>query len=398
MTTKLFEMIHPSFGMLKVQKLSNNAALPKRSTDGAAGYDLCASQDCTIPAGGKGLVKTGLSISFPTGLYARIAPRSGLALKKFIDVGAGVVGSDYRGEVGVVLFNHGDQDFQVKMGDRIAQLILEKNDTLPVEEVQGLNDTVHGSGGFGSTGVKSGNDIGSSSEQKNEKGENEQTGEKKESVDKNETLKGRIGNDRTRIEKKKTTEASSRLSRERQIISVKQLKKLVKKKTPAFLAVVWGQENRKVNAAVKSESIGLTEGKKRDLMKKLGPKKRFLSVEEREEEILSRVDPGVHGKRKELVNEFKDVFLDTLPKGRPPKRDIVHEIRTEEGAKPPSRLPYRLGPAEQDEMEEQVKDLLAQGFIRPSTSPYGAPILFIPKKDGRRHMCIDYRALNKQTV
>ena len=152
---KIFEMTHPSFGILKVQKLNNNAALPKRSTDGAAGYDLCASQDCTIPAGGKGLVKTGLSISFPTGLYARIAPRSGLALKKFIDVGAGVVDGDYRGEVGVVLFNHGDQDFEVKMGDRIAQLILEKIDTPPVEEVQGLDDTVRGSGGFGSTGVKS---------------------------------------------------------------------------------------------------------------------------------------------------------------------------------------------------------------------------------------------------
>ena len=98
------------------------------------------------------------------------------------------------------------------------------------------------------------------------------------------------------------------------------------------MAVVWGQENRKVNATVKSELIGLREGKKRDLMKKLGPKKRFLSVEEREEEILSRVDPGVRGKLKELVDEFKDVFPDTLPKGHPPKRDIVHEICTEEGA------------------------------------------------------------------
>ena len=109
-------MPHPSFGVLKVQKLSNNAALPKRSIDGAAGYDLCALQDCTIPAGGKGLVQIGLAISFLAGLYARIAPRSGLALKKFIDVGAGVVDGDYRGEVGVILFNHGDQDFQVKMG------------------------------------------------------------------------------------------------------------------------------------------------------------------------------------------------------------------------------------------------------------------------------------------
>ena len=136
--TKFFELTHPRFGILKVQKLNNNAALPKRSTKGAAGYDLCASQDCTIPAGGKGLVPTGLSISFPAGLYAMIAPRSGLALKKFIDVGAGVVDVDYRGEVGVVLFNHGDHDFEVKMGDRIAQLILEKISTPEVEEVSEL--------------------------------------------------------------------------------------------------------------------------------------------------------------------------------------------------------------------------------------------------------------------
>ena len=72
---------------------------------------------------------------------------------------------------------------------------------------------------------------------------------------------------------------------------------------------------------------------------------------------------------KELVDEFKDVFPDTLLKGRPPKRDIVHEIRTEEGAKPPSRPPYRLGPAEQDEMEEQVKDSL----LRVSSGPVRVP-------------------------
>ena len=94
-----------------MQKLSNNAALPKRSIGGAAGYDLCASHNCTIPTRGKELVQTGLAISFLAGLYTRIAPRSGLALKWFIDVGASVVDSDYRGEVGMVLFNHGDQDF-----------------------------------------------------------------------------------------------------------------------------------------------------------------------------------------------------------------------------------------------------------------------------------------------
>ena len=108
-------------------------------------------------------MKTGLSIPFPPGLYARIAPRSGLALKKFIAVGAGAVDSDYRGDVGVVLFNHGDQDFQIKMGDRITQLILERIDTPPVQEVQDLAGTERGTGGFGSTGIGSGerkNDTG----------------------------------------------------------------------------------------------------------------------------------------------------------------------------------------------------------------------------------------------
>ena len=80
--------------------------------------------------------------------------------------------------------------------------------------------------------------------------------------------------------------------------------------------------------------------------KEIRPKERFLSVEEWEEEIFSRVDLGVGGKLKELVDKFKDVFLDTLPKGRFPKRDIVNEIRTGEGAKSPSQPPYRLGLAE----------------------------------------------------
>ena len=238
-------------------------------------------------------MKTGLSISFPAGLYARIAPRSGLALKKFIAVGVGVVDSDYRGEVGVVLFNHGDQDFQVKMGDRIAQLILERIDTPPVQEVQDLAGTERGIGGFGSTGIGSGekkNDTGCiDSVKMNETGQKERENEQKEKEVKGKTLRGRLGRfsgtrrTKTTQTEQKKTEGSSRLSRERQIISVKQLKKLVKRKTPVFLAVVWGQETRGVNAAVKSESIGLTEGKKRDLMRKTGPKKKFLSVEEREE-------------------------------------------------------------------------------------------------------------------
>ena len=237
LAAKIFELNHPSFGMLKVQKLSNNVALPKRSIDRAAGYDLCASQNCTISAKGKGLVWTSLAISFPAGVYARIAPRSGLALKKFIDVGADVVDSDYRGEVGVVLFNHGDQDFEVTMGDRIAQLIYEKIDTPKVEEVQGLEESVRGSGGFGSIGVNGKNDT----EKKKEMEVKNQRTDDKNDKDKNETLKGRFSSGKQRTEKnKKSAERTSRLSWERQIISIKQLKRLVKKKTLVFLAVFLG--------------------------------------------------------------------------------------------------------------------------------------------------------------
>ena len=77
---------------------------------------------------------------------------------------------------------------------------------------------------------------------------------------------------------------------------------------------------------------------------------------------------------------------------------MEHEIKLTSGSEPPNRPPYRLGPAEQDELEIQIRDLLAQGFIRPSSSPYGAPVLFVPKKDGRWRMCVNYRALNKQTI
>ena len=105
------------------------------------------------------------------------------------------------------------------------------------------------------------------------------------------------------------------------------------------------------------------------------------------------------GKKLEtIIQKYRDIFPKKLSKGLPADREVQHQIKIEPGSKPPYRPPYQLGPSEQDELEEQVKDLLTQGFIRPSCSPYGAPVLFVPKKDGRWRMCIDYRALNKQTI
>jgi len=139
---------------LFVKKLSPTAILPVRGSSRSAGYDLSSAHDVTIPAHGKGIAKTDLAIALPSGTYGRIAPRSGLAWKKHIDVGAGVIDEDYRGNVGVVLFNHAKDDLHIKAGDRVAQLILEKIAIAQVKEVKELDDTARGAGGFGSTGVK----------------------------------------------------------------------------------------------------------------------------------------------------------------------------------------------------------------------------------------------------
>lgn len=138
---------------LKVKLLNSDASLPSRATSGSAGYDLKSSEDVLIKSRERGVVKTGISIEFPAGHYARIAPRSGLTVKKGIDVGAGVIDEDYEGEICVILFNHSNEDFVIAKGDRIAQLILEKISILEIEEVSEIRTTERGSNGFGSSGV-----------------------------------------------------------------------------------------------------------------------------------------------------------------------------------------------------------------------------------------------------
>lgn len=134
-------------------RASAHAHAPLFGSEMAAGADLCAAEECVVPAGGRRLVSTGLRIAIPEGYYGRIAPRSGLAVKHFIDVGAGVIDADYRGLLMVLLFNFGTEDFAISIGDRIAQLICEKIAHPVLSEVESLSDTRRGSDGFGSTGV-----------------------------------------------------------------------------------------------------------------------------------------------------------------------------------------------------------------------------------------------------
>jgi dUTP pyrophosphatase len=138
---------------MEVVRLNTQAILPTRATSGSAGYDLTATQNDTIEPGCRKLLPIGISIKLPEGVYGRIAPRSGLAVKKGIQVGAGVIDPDYTGEIHVLLFNHGTEPFEIHTGDRIAQLILEKFEFYEVIQVDSITETLRGSGGFGSTGV-----------------------------------------------------------------------------------------------------------------------------------------------------------------------------------------------------------------------------------------------------
>lgn len=140
--------------MLQYRLLSKSAKKPIKGSKGSAGYDLCAAESLTIKSGYRKLISTGIALKIPDGYYGRIAPRSGLAVSHGINVGAGVIDNDYRGEIKVLLFNHGESDFTINEGDRIAQIILEPYLVAELLESE-LDDTVRGAGGFGSTGIGS---------------------------------------------------------------------------------------------------------------------------------------------------------------------------------------------------------------------------------------------------
>lgn len=139
---------------INIKKLSENAIVPTKGTDFAAGYDLYAAEDAIISCGARKLIKTNISMEITPGYYGRIAPRSGLAYKSGIDVLAGVIDSDYRGDIGVILYNTDKNiDFIVKKGDRIAQMIFEACYSVILKDVNTLDNTSRQAGGFGSTGT-----------------------------------------------------------------------------------------------------------------------------------------------------------------------------------------------------------------------------------------------------
>lgn len=140
---------------LKIKKLSPSAQIPAYQSSGASGFDLRANEHLVLNAGAICAVKTGLAFEIPAGFEIEIRPRSGLAVKNGIGVlnSPGTIDSDYRGEIMVILFNFSKHDFEIKIGDRIAQAVLSKVYLADLLEVESLGETARGAGGFGSTGI-----------------------------------------------------------------------------------------------------------------------------------------------------------------------------------------------------------------------------------------------------
>jgi len=138
---------------VKIKKLRDSAILPVRATPDAAGLDLFSAEAVVLQPGARAVIPTGCAVAIPAGHVGLIWPRSGLAAKSGIDVLAGVIDADYRGELGVVLVNHGGEPVALSSGMRIAQLLVQPV-AMPVPVEAGeLGDTVRGAGGYGSTGV-----------------------------------------------------------------------------------------------------------------------------------------------------------------------------------------------------------------------------------------------------
>ncbi len=130
--------------------------LPAYATAGAAGMDVVSAEDVTLPSMGRHAVATGLALAIPEGFEVQVRPRSGLALKHGISLPntPGTIDSDYRGELKIILINLGAEAFEIKRGDRIAQLIIAPVQLGRMIEVETLDETVRGVGGFGSTGMQ----------------------------------------------------------------------------------------------------------------------------------------------------------------------------------------------------------------------------------------------------
>src|SRR3954467_5213615 len=413
---------------MKIRKLTPDAKIPRPQTNGAIGLDLHANQKVVIPTNTREVVPTGIAAEVPGGHYLRIAPRSGLS-KKGLDIGAGVIDPDYRGEIKALVINNSANDITIEKHDRIAQVILEKATVPIIEETEELGKTERGKGGFGST-----NEI---HDMNNDMLTFEGIINKhsaKVLIDSSSSgnfvrekftklsqipLQPKPSPYQVKLADKTTLDVNQAAPRvELQIqnhTDTLDLDVLPLEGNDVILGKPWLRKHnphidwRQNRITLKDTSIQKNVTSSNNLANldiaqisaiqvnkvvKQGEIAFLLMIkdEEHAKELLTSYE-----KIQNLLKEYQDIFPDDLP-GLPPYRSVDHGIELVDGAEPPHRSIYALSQEELQILKKTLQELLDQGFIRPSKSPYGAPILFVKKKDGSLRMCVDYRALNKLTI
>lgn len=149
-------MVHSNISLVQIKKLNEDAVVPTRGSDFAAGYDVYSTEDVEIPSGKTVLVGTGLAAAIPVNKVLLLYPRSGLASKRGLRLanGVGVIDADYRGEIKAAIYNDSDQTQKIEKGERIAQLVLAPYYAMDFKVVEELSDTDRGDKGFGSSGTR----------------------------------------------------------------------------------------------------------------------------------------------------------------------------------------------------------------------------------------------------
>ncbi|MGV0951482.1 MAG: dUTP diphosphatase, partial [Azonexus sp.] len=448
-TPETYLAFSQSDNTLFVKLLSEAAVLPHRHSKEAAGYDLSSAQDATIKASDKALIPTDIAIRVPPGTYGRIAPRSGLAAKHFLQVGAGVIDPDYRGNVQILLFNHGKKDYIVKKGDRIAQLLLERIEHPPIQTVEDLPETTRGMNGFGSTDSEQSpvainahiSPDGSPSETPSvvdtlhistisrtppaPLAENGHIS----------TLKPNISPPTVNISEEQPSISPAQVNISKESANISEENRTIStSETNISSALVNISARRTLNSPVASHTDDLrtthTEPYKlvvnlngieevepspsdrrrlaaADPDRKMGKRKK-LTARKEVQELIKNMDPATCGppcqtapvppEILKLNEEFKDLFPTDLPHGLPPSRPTDHRIEFPEKYRVPAPRLYRLAPKEDEQLQIQLKELTARGHIKEVTSPFGSGILFVPKANGKLRMVVDYRPINKLTL
>src|SRR3954471_6297466 len=414
---------------MKIRKLTPDAKIPRPQTNGAIGLDLYANQKVVIPTKTREVVPTGIAAEIPRGHYLRVAPRSGLS-KKGLDIGAGVIDPDYRGEIEALVINNSANDVTIEKHDRITQAILEKAMVPIIEEMEELGNTERGKGGFGSTNeihhmdndmltfngiinkhsAKVLIDSGSSGNFVREKFAN--------SIQL--SLQPKNIPYQVKLADKMTLDVNQAAPRtELQIqdhCDTIDLDVLPLEGNDVILGKPW---LRKHNPHINWRRNKITFPYNHNIIQKntTPPHNTNLNiaqilaiqvnkmVKQGEVAFLLMIKDEQHAKElltdddkiQDLLKEYYDIFPDDLP-GLPPYRSVDHAIELVNSAEPPHRSIYVLSQEELQILKKTLQELLDLGLIQPSKSPYGAPILFVKKKDGSLRMCVDYCALNKLTI